>query len=102
MRQNLKTSKKGVGGSRFTMYKNSQPDSGWDNADAPNSWYGAGAVEISGPSNSMTIGTISSSEVLGQPAVNDPRRAEKLSPKSQIFGLRLTEMFEQLICQPSH
>ena len=73
--------KKGVGGSRFTMYKNSQPDSGWDNADAPNSWYGAGAVEISGPSNSMTIGTISSSEVLGQPAVNDPRRAEKLSPK---------------------
>ena len=73
--------KKGVGGSRFTMYKNSQPDSGWDNADAPNSWYGAGAVEISGPSNSMTIGTISSSEVLGQPAANDPRRAEKLSPK---------------------
>ena len=73
--------KKEVGGSRFTMYKNSQPDSGWDNADAPNSWYGAGAVEISGPSNSMTIGTISSSEVLGQPAANDPRRAEKLSPK---------------------
>ncbi|WP_217971054.1 antigen I/II family LPXTG-anchored adhesin [Streptococcus oralis] len=73
--------KKGIGGSRFTMYKNSQPDSGWDNADAPNSWYGAGAVEISGPSNSMTIGTISSSEVLGQPAANDPRRAEKLSPK---------------------
>jgi len=73
--------KKGVGGSRFTMYKNSQPDSGWDNVDAPNSWYGAGAVEISGPSNSMTIGTISSSEVLGQPAANDPRRAEKLSPK---------------------
>ena len=73
--------KKGVGGSHFTMYKNSQPDSGWDNADAPNSWYGAGAVEISGPSNSMTIGTISSSEVLGQPAANDPRRAEKLSPK---------------------
>ena len=73
--------KKGVGGSRFTMYKNSQPDSGWDNADAPNSWYGAGAVEISGPSNSMTIGTISSSEVLGQPTANDPRRAEKLSPK---------------------
>ena len=73
--------KKGVGGSRFTMYKNSQPDSGWDNADAPNSWYGAGAVAISGPSNSMTIGTISSAEVLGQPAANDPRRAEKLSPK---------------------
>ena len=73
--------KKGVGGSRFTMYKNSQPDSGWDTADAPNSWYGAGAVEISGPSNSMTIGTISSSEVLGQPVANDPRRTEKLAPK---------------------
>ena len=73
--------KKDQGGSRWTMYPNGQPGSGWDSSDAPNSWYGAGAVEISGPSNSMTIGTISSSEVLGQPAANDPRRAEKLSPK---------------------
>lgn len=73
--------KKGVGGSRFTMYKNAQPDSGWDTTDAPNSWYGAGAVEISGTTNSMTIGTISSSEVLGQPAATDPRRADKLAPK---------------------
>lgn len=73
--------KKGVGGSRFTMYKNSQPDSGWDTTDAPNSWYGAGAVEISGTTNSMTIGTISSSEVLGQPEATDPRRADKLAPK---------------------
>lgn len=73
--------KKGVGGSRFTMYKNAQPDSGWDNTDAPNSWYGAGAVEISGTTNSMTIGTISSSEVLGQPEATDPRRADKLAPK---------------------
>ncbi|MDS6021118.1 GbpC/Spa domain-containing protein, partial [Streptococcus pneumoniae] len=64
--------KKGVGGSRFTMYKNAQPDSGWDTTDAPNSWYGAGAVEISGTTNSMTIGTISSSEVLGQPEATDP------------------------------
>ena len=73
--------KKGVGGSRFTMYKNAQPDSGWDTTDAPNSWYGAGAVEISGTTNSMTIGTISSSEVLGQPAATDPRRTDKLAPK---------------------
>ncbi len=73
--------KKGVGGSRFTMYKNAQPDSGWDTTDAPNSWYGAGAVEISGTTNSMTIGTISSSEVLGQPEATDPRRADKLAPK---------------------
>ena len=73
--------KKGVGGSRFTMYKNAQPDSGWDTTDAPNSWYGAGAVEISGTINSMTIGTISSSEVLGQPEATDPRRADKLAPK---------------------
>lgn len=73
--------KKDVGGSRFTMYKNSQPDSGWDTTDAPNSWYGAGAVEISGTTNSMTIGTISSSEVLGQPEATDPRRADKLAPK---------------------
>ena len=73
--------KKDVGGSRFTMYKNAQPDSGWDTTDAPNSWYGAGAVEISGTTNSMTIGTISSSEVLGQPAATDPRRTDKLAPK---------------------
>lgn len=73
--------KKDVGGSRFTMYKNIQPDSGWDTTDAPNSWYGAGAVEISGTTNSMTIGTISSSEVLGQPEATDPRRADKLAPK---------------------
>lgn len=73
--------KKGVGGSRFTMYKNAQPDSGWDTTDAPNSWYGAGAVEISGTTNSMTIGTISSSEVLGQPEATDPRRTDKLAPK---------------------
>lgn len=73
--------KKDVGGSRFTMYKNSQPDSGWDTTDAPNSWYGAGAVEISGTTNSMTIGTISSSEVLGQPEATDPCRADKLAPK---------------------
>lgn len=72
--------REGEGGSRFTMYtRRGVP--GWDTTDAPNSWYGAGAVEISGTTNSMTIGTISSSEVLGQPAATDPRRADKLAPK---------------------
>ncbi|KXT85468.1 hypothetical protein STRDD11_00349 [Streptococcus sp. DD11] len=72
--------REGEGGSRFTMYtRRGVP--GWDTADAPNSWYGAGAVEISGSSNSMTIGTISSSEVLGQPTAADPRRTDKLAPK---------------------
>ena len=72
--------REGEGGSRFTMYtRRGVP--GWDTTDATNSWYGAGAVEISGTTNSMTIGTISSSEVLGQPAETDPRRADKLAPK---------------------
>ena len=72
--------REGEGGSRFTMYtRRGVP--GWDTTDAPNSWYGAGAVEISGTINSMTIGTISSSEVLGQPEATDPRRADKLAPK---------------------
>ncbi|MCC3172773.1 putative cross-wall-targeting lipoprotein signal [Streptococcus sanguinis] len=72
--------REGEGGSRFTMYtRRGVP--GWDTTDAPNSWYGAGAVEISGTTNSMTIGTISSSEVLGQPEATDPRRADKLAPK---------------------
>ena len=67
MRQNLKTSKSWVV-PRFTMYRIVNQILVGIDADAPNSWYGAGAVEISGPSNSMTIGTISSSKVLGQPA----------------------------------
>ena len=72
--------REGEGGSRFTMYtRRGVP--GWDTTDATNSWYGAGAVEISGTTNSMIIGTISSSEVLGQPAATDPRRADKLAPK---------------------
>ena len=72
--------REGEGGSRFTMYtRRGVP--GWDTTDAPNSWYGAGAVEISGTTNSMTIGTISSSEVLGQPEATDPRRTDKLAPK---------------------
>ncbi|MGT2836033.1 antigen I/II family LPXTG-anchored adhesin [Streptococcus macacae] len=56
--------KQGEGGSRWTMYKNSQPGSGWDTSDAPNSWYGAGAIKMSGPNNSITIGATSATNVM--------------------------------------
>ncbi|CBZ00048.1 cell wall surface anchor family protein [Streptococcus oralis Uo5] len=51
--------KKDQGGSRWTMYPNGQPGSGWDSSDAPNSWYGAGAISMSGPTNHVTVGAIS-------------------------------------------
>ena len=61
--------REGEGGSRFTMYtRRGVP--GWDTTDAPNSWYGAGAVEISGTTNRMTIGTSSSSEEIGLSLIN--------------------------------
>ena len=41
------------------MYPNGQPGSGWDSSDAPNSWYGAGAISMSGPTNHVTVGAIS-------------------------------------------
>ncbi|WP_165329491.1 antigen I/II family LPXTG-anchored adhesin [Streptococcus tangpeifui] len=56
--------KQGEGGARWTMYKNSQPNSGWDSSDAPNSWYGAGAIRMSGPNNSITLGATSATNVM--------------------------------------
>ncbi len=57
--------KKGEGGSLHTMYtRASEPGSGWDSADAPNSWYGAGAVRMSGPNNYITLGATSATNVL--------------------------------------
>ena len=56
--------KQGEGGSRWTMYKNSQPGSGWDSSDAPNSWYGAGAISMSGPNNYITVGATSATNVM--------------------------------------
>ncbi|EFM36330.1 putative cross-wall-targeting lipoprotein signal [Streptococcus sp. oral taxon 071 str. 73H25AP] len=56
--------KQGQGGSRWTMYKNSQPGSGWDSSDAPNSWYGAGAISMSGSTNRVTVGAISATLVV--------------------------------------
>ena len=56
--------KQGQGGARWTMYKNSQPNSGWDSSDAPNSWYGAGAISMSGSTNRVTVGAISATLVV--------------------------------------
>ena len=56
--------KQGEGGSRWTMYKNSQAGSGWDSSDAPNSWYGAGAIKMSGPNNHVTVGATSATNVM--------------------------------------
>ena len=60
--------KKGEGGARFSMYKREgEPDSGWDSADAPNSWYGAGAVKLQGPKNHITLGAASATKILPPP-----------------------------------
>ena len=57
--------RKDQGGARWTMYKRGGEDgSGWDSSDAPNSWYGAGAIRMSGPNNSVTVGAISSTLVM--------------------------------------
>lgn len=57
--------RKGQGGARWTMYKRGGEDgSGWDSSDAPNSWYGAGAIRMSGTNNSVTVGAISSTLVM--------------------------------------
>ena len=56
--------KQGQGGARWTMYKNSQPNSGWDSSDAPNSWYGAGAISMSDSTNRVTVGAISATLVV--------------------------------------
>lgn len=46
------------------MYPNGQPGSGWDSSDAPNSWYGAGAISMSGSTNRVTVGAISATLVV--------------------------------------
>ena len=60
--------KKGEGGCEHTMYKrNDEPGSGWDTADAPNSWYGAGVVRLQGKSNYITLGATSATNILNPP-----------------------------------
>jgi len=56
--------KQGQGGARWTMYPNGQPGSGWDSSDAPNSWYGAGAISMSGTTNHVTVGATSATNVM--------------------------------------
>ena len=57
--------RKGQGGARWTMYKRGgEEGSGWDSSDAPNSWYGAGAIRMSGTNNSVTVGAISATLVM--------------------------------------
>ena len=57
--------RKGQGGARWTMYKRGGEDgSGWDSSDAPNSWYGAGAIRMSGTNNIVTVGAISATLVM--------------------------------------
>ena len=57
--------RQGQGGARWTMYqRGSEPGSGWDTSDAPNSWYGAGAISMSGPNNYVTVGATSATNVM--------------------------------------
>ena len=60
--------KKGEGGCEHTMYPHqNEPGSGWDSSDAPNSWYGAGALLLNGPNNSVTLGATSATNILPAP-----------------------------------
>ena len=60
--------KKDEGGCKHTMYKREgEPGSGWDTADAPNSWYGAGVVRLQGKSNYITLGATSATNILNPP-----------------------------------
>ena len=57
--------RQGQGGARWTMYpRANEPGSGWDSSDAPNSWYGAGAISMSGPTNHVTVGATSATNVM--------------------------------------
>ena len=76
--------RKGQGGARWTMYKRGgEEGSGWDSSDAPNSWYGAGAIRMSGPNNSVTVGAISATLVMPEsqmPVVSGKDNTEAKRP----------------------
>lgn len=60
--------KKGEGGCEHTMYpRKDEPGSGWDTADAENSWYGAGVVRLQGSKNYITLGAASATKILDGP-----------------------------------
>ncbi|WP_000791194.1 antigen I/II family LPXTG-anchored adhesin [Streptococcus oralis] len=74
--------KQGQGGSRWTMYtRKNEPGSGWDSSDAPNSWYGAGAISMSGSTNRVTVGAISATLVVS----SDPVMAVENGKKPNIW-----------------
>ena len=76
--------RKDQGGARWTMYKRGgEEGSGWDSSDAPNSWYGAGAIRMSGPNNSVTVGAISATLVMPEsqmPVVSGKDNTEAKRP----------------------
>ncbi|VTX61379.1 Major cell-surface adhesin PAc [Granulicatella adiacens] len=76
--------RKDQGGARWTMYKRGGEDgSGWDSSDAPNSWYGAGAIRMSGTNNSVTVGAISATLVMPEsemPVVSGKDNTEAKRP----------------------
>ena len=80
--------RKGQGGARWTMYKRGGEDgSGWDSSDAPNSWYGAGAIRMSGPNNSVTVGAISSTLVMPESQMPVVSGKDNTEAKDQTFGI---------------
>ena len=76
--------RKDQGGARWTMYKRGgEEGSGWDSSDAPNSWYGAGAIRMSGTNNSVTVGAISATLVMPEsemPVVSGKDNTEAKRP----------------------
>ena len=80
--------RKGEGGCKHTMYKrDDEPDSGWDTADAKNSWYGAGVVKLQGKNNQITLGAASVSKILDPPdyGITVPGKDNKDGKKPNIW-----------------
>ena len=81
--------RKGEGGCKHTMYKkNDEEGSGWDTSDAPNSWYGAGALRLQGPHNKITVGAASATTILKAPYGPEVPGKIILKVKSRIYGIR--------------
>ena len=66
--------KKGEGGCEHTMYpRKDEPGSGWDTADAENSWYGAGVVSGKEEKDKFAKSgmTFTKSEIVDAPIINE-------------------------------
>ena len=80
--------KQGEGGCKHTMYKRAdEPGSGWDTADAENSWYGAGVVKLQGSKNYITVGAASATKILNGPDYGPivPNKDNKEGKKPNIW-----------------